>query len=142
MDLTSVEKSVEQVELEKKNKKDEENLRHLKEVEIYFIMKDYIDLLNKNVSLPQFKLKVIASGYQATNENLMLVFYVANKWREYFVDGLAKCIEEQWYNKMSKRISCNYMFIEVVKDYLYVAKYYIESPHTMKGDPHIFYHNV
>ena len=142
MDLTSVEKSVEQVELEKKNKKDEENLRHLKEVEIYFIMKDYIDLLNKNVSLPQFKLKVIASGYQATNENLMLVFYVANKWREYFVDGLAKCIEEQWYNKMSKRISCNYMFIEVVKDYLYVAKYYIESPHTMKGDPHIFFHNV
>ena len=142
MDLTCVEKSVEQVELEKKNKKDEENLRHLKEVEIYFIMKDYINLLNKNVSLPQFKLKVIASGYQATNENLMLVFYVANKWREYFVDGLAKCIEEQWYNKMSKRISCNYMFIEVVKDYLYVAKYYIESPHTMKGDPHIFYHNV
>ena len=142
MDLTCVEKSVEQVELEKKNKKDEENLRHLKEVEIYFIMKDYIDLLNKNVSLPQFKLKVITSGYQATNENLMLVFYVANKWREYFVDGLAKCIEEQWYNKMSKRISCNYMFIEVVKDYLYVAKYYIESPHTMKGDPHIFYHNV
>ena len=129
------------MELEEKNKKDEENLRHLKEVEIYFVMKDYIDLLNKNASLPQFRLKVIASGYQATNENLILVFYVANKWREYFIDCLAKYIGEQWSDKMSKRISCNYMFIEVVKDYLYVAKYYIESPHAIKGDLNIFYHN-
>ena len=141
MDLTCYEPTVEQKEAEEKNKQDEINLRYIKEVEPYFTMKNYINLLNKNACLPQLKLKVKLSGYQTTKENIVLVFYVANRWREYFIDGLAKCIEEQWEQKLSKRICCNYMFIEAVKDYLYVAKYYVESKHSIVGDLHIFYHN-
>ena len=95
MDLTCHEPSVAEKELEDQNKEDEKNLRHLKEVEIYFTMKNYIDLLNRNTCLPQFRPKVIASGYQTTEESIIIVFYVANKWQEYFIDGLAKCIEEK-----------------------------------------------
>ena len=138
MDLTCYEPTVEQKEAEEKNKKDTDDLRYIKEVELYFTMKEYIGLLNKNACLPQFRLKVTASGYQITRESIVLVFYVANKWKEYFIDGLAKCIKEQWEQKLSKRVCCNYMFIEVVKDYLYPAKYYIDSPHTITGDFYIF----
>ena len=95
MDLTCHEPSVAEKELEDQNKEDEKNLRHLKEVEIYFTMKNYIDLLNRNTCLPQFRPKVIASGYQTTEESIIIVFYVANKWQEYFIDGLAKFIEEK-----------------------------------------------
>ena len=116
MDLTCNEPSVAQKEMEEQNKKDADDLRYLKEVELYFTMKEYIDILNRNACIPQFKLKVIASGYQTTKENLIIVFYVANKWREYFVDGLAKCIEEKWEEMPSKRIVCNYMYIEAIKD--------------------------
>ena len=141
MGLTCHEPSVAEKELEVQNKKDEENLRHLTEVEIYVTMKNYIDLPNRNACLPQFRLKVIASGYQTTEESIIIVFYVANKWQEYFIDGLAKCIEEKWFETLSKRIVCNYMFIEVIKDFLYAIKYYIDSPHAIKGDLHLFYHN-
>ena len=141
MDLTCHEVSVEQKEVKDKNKKDAADLRYIKEVEIYFAMKNYIDILNKNAAIPQFKLNIIASGYRTTKHNVVHVFYVAKKWKEYFVDGLAKCIEENWEEKLSKRVCCDYVFIEVVKDYLYTAKYYIESEHTIDGDLHIFYHN-
>ena len=135
MDLTCYEPSVAEMEQKEEKQEKENDMKHIKEVELYFTMK------NENASLPQFKLKVIASGYQTMKENLIILFYVTNQRQDYFVDDMVKCIEEQWESNMSRRICCNYMFIEVVKDYLYCAKYYTESKHAIKGDLHIFYHN-
>ena len=47
---------------------------------IYFIMKDFLDILNANAILSEFKLKVIASGYQMTKTQLIIIFYIVNKW--------------------------------------------------------------
>ena len=90
MDLTCNEPSVAQKQMEEQNKKDADDLRYLKEVELYFTMKEHIDILNRNACIPHFKLKVIASVYQTTKENLIIVFYVANKWRNKFCRWLSK----------------------------------------------------
>ena len=53
-------------------------------------MKDFINILNQNAISLEFVLKIIASGYQTTKEQYIIIFYVVNKWERYFVDGLAK----------------------------------------------------
>ena len=72
-------------------KEDEERAnRYSAETKIYFNLKDFINILNQNAISPEFVLKIIASGYQTTKEQYIIVFYVVNKWERYFVDGLGK----------------------------------------------------
>ena len=75
-------------------KKPEENRKTIQEIEIYFEIKDYIDLLNREASLPELKLQVIASVYECTKDSFIIVFYVANKWNNYLIDRMAKCIKK------------------------------------------------
>ena len=123
-------------------KEDEERARRYSaETKIYFIMKDFINILNQNAISPEFVLKIIASGYQTTKEQYIIVFYVVNKWEGYFVDGLGKCIEENWKQKLNVDIECEYDHQEMLKDHLYIVRYFVKSQHQIDGDIHIFYHN-
>ena len=98
-------------------------------------------MLNREASLPELKLQVIASAYECTKDSFIIVFYVANKWNNYLINGMAKCIEEKYLGKISCAAVCEYMFIEVISNYLYAAKYYISSSHAYKGKLHMFHRN-
>ena len=124
---------------EKEN--EERAKRYSAETKIYFIMKDFINILNQNAISPEFVLKIITSGYQTTKEQYIIVFYVVNKWERYFVDGLAKCIEENWKQELNVDNECKYDHQEMLKDHLYMVRYFVKSQHQIDGDLHIFYHN-
>ena len=131
-----------EVDFSFEDKQDEERVkRYAAETKIYFIIKDFIDILNQNAILPEFKLKIIASGFQITKEQFIIIFYIVNKWQHYFVDGLAKCIEENWKQEVNKDITCDYDYQEILKDHLYLARYFVQSNHGVDGDVSLFYHN-
>ena len=65
MDLTCAEPKVDEAPVslvDADENKAEENRKTIQEIEIYFENKDYIDLLNRDASLPELKLQVIASA--------------------------------------------------------------------------------
>ena len=60
-----------EVDFSFQEKKDEERAkRYNAETKIYFIIKDFLDILNQNAILPEFKLKIIASGFQKTKKTV------------------------------------------------------------------------
>ena len=123
MDLACKEIDFNVEEIEQEILDEEREKRYTAETKIYFIMKDFINVLNLNAISPEFALKVVASDYQKTKEEFQIIFYVANKWERYFVDGLAKRIEENWAQELNVNIPCDYDLQEVLKDRLYVARY-------------------
>ena len=141
MDLTCKEVDFSVEEIEKEILEEERQKRYAAEIKIYFIMKDFINLLNLNAISPEFTVKVIASGYQKTKDEFQIIFYVANKWERYFVDALAKCIEENWVQELNVNLPCNYDLQEVLKGRLYVARYRIKSDHIVTSELSLFYHN-
>ena len=141
MDLTCKEVDFSVEEIEKEILEEERQKRYAAETKIYFIMKDFINILNLNAISPKFTLKVIASGYQKTKDEFQIIFYVANKWERYFVDGLAKCIEENWVQELNINLPCDYDLQEVLKDRLYVARYHVKSDHIVTSELSLFYHN-
>ena len=60
---------------------------------------------------------------------------------EIFIEGLAKCIEENWEHELNAQKRCDYTYIEVIKDKLYMVCYKVESDHYLERDLDIFYHN-
>ena len=58
-----------------------------------------------------------------------------------FLDGLAKFIEENWEVELNVKKRCDYTYIEVIKDMLYIANYKIESDHFIDRELNLFYHN-
>ena len=115
--------------------------RYTAETKIYLIMKDFINILNQNAISSEFVLKIIAWGYQTTKEQYMIIFYVVNKWERYFVDGLAKCIEENWKQELNVDIEYEYDHQKILKDHLYMVRYFVKSQRGIDGDVNIFYHN-
>ena len=104
-------------------------------------MKDFINILNQNAISPEFVLKIIAWGYQTTKEQYMIIFYVVNKCERYFVDELAKCIDENWKQVLNVDIECEYDHQEILKDHLYMVRYFVKSQCGIDGDVNIFYNN-
>ena len=49
--------------------------------------------------------------------------------------------KKKYLEKISRAAVCEYMFIEVISNYLYAVKYYISSSHAYKGKLHMFYRN-
>ena len=91
--------------------------------------------------MPEFKLKIIASGFKKTKKQFIMLFYIVNKWQHYFIDGLAKCIEENWKQELDQDINCDYDYQEILKNHLYMARYFVKSDHGIDGDVNLFYHN-
>ena len=75
MDLTCKEVDFSVEEIEKEILEEERQKRYTAETKIYFIMKDFINILNLNAISPEFTLKVIASGYQKTKDEFQIIFY-------------------------------------------------------------------
>ena len=128
-------------EIEKETLEEERAKRYAAEVKIYFIMKEFIKVLNQNAITPEFALKVIASGYRQTKDEYQIIFYVADEWQRYFVDGLAKCIEENWAKELNINVPCEYNLVEVLKDKLYVATYRVKGDHIVESNLFLCYHN-
>ena len=139
LDVTKIDFDVKEVELEILH--EERCRRYAAETKIYFIIKEFINTLNKNALSPLHTLKIIASGYRTTLSHFEIVTYSADKWKKYFIEGLAKCIEENWEHELGVQKRCDYTYVEVIKDILYMARYKIESNHYLERDLNIFYHN-
>ena len=128
LDVAKIDFDVEEVVLEILH--EERCRRYAAEAKIYFIIKEFINTLNKNALSPLHTLKIIASGYRATLSHFKIVTYSADKWKKYFIEGLAKCIEENWEHELGVQKRCDYTYVEVIKDMLYMARYKIESDHN------------
>ena len=105
------------------------------------MIKEFINILNKNALSPLHTLKIIASGYRRTLTHFEIITYSADKWKTYFIEGLAKCIKENWEHELNAQKRCEFTYVEVMKDMLYLAHYKIESDHYFESDLNIFYHN-
>ena len=67
-----------------------------KEIELYHHIKTYVSLLNKDASIEQAKLYIIASACECTLDSFIIVIYAAKKWKNFLLDGLSKYIEEKY----------------------------------------------
>ena len=88
MGLTCKEKVVdfEREEVEREILEEERVKRYSAEVKIYFLLKDYINVMNRNAITPEYTLKIVASGYKQTKDEFQIVLYSADEWKRYFVD--------------------------------------------------------
>ena len=139
LDVAKIDFDVKKVELEILH--EERCRRYAAETKIYFVIKEFINTLNKNAISPLHTLKIVASGYRTTLTHFEIVTYSADKWKKYFIEGLAKCIEEKWEHELNAQKRCDYTYIENIKDKLYMACYKVESDHYLERDLNIFYHN-
>ena len=128
-------------EVEKEILEEERVKRYTAEVKIYFALKEFMRVLNQNAITPEYTLKVVASGYKQTKDNYQIIVYSADEWKRYFIDGLAKIIEEHWQAELNMETECNYNLVEVLKDKLYVTTYTIKSDHIAESELNFFYHN-
>ena len=128
-------------ELEKEILEEERVKRYTAEVKIYFALKEFIRVLNQNAITPEYTLKAVASGYKQTKDDYKIIIYSAGKWKRYFIDGLAKIIEEHWQVELNMQAKCNFETIQVLKDRLYVTTNTIKSDHIAESEFNFFYHN-
>ena len=115
--------------------------RYTAEVKIYFALKEFIRVLNQNAITPEYALKVVASGYKQTKDDYQIIIYSADEWKRYFIDGLAKIIEEHWHAELNTQAEFNFETVQVLKDRLYVTTYTIKSDHITERKFNFFYHN-
>ena len=80
--------SVEKVEQE--ILEEERIRRYQAEVKIYFLMKDFMMVVNQNARSPEYTLKLIASGYIQTKKDFEIVYYSADRWTDTIVKGIGK----------------------------------------------------
>ena len=143
MDLICKEKVVDfdREEVEKEILEEERIKRYSAEVKIYFLLKDYINVMNRNAITHEYTLKIVASGYKQTKDEFQVVLYSADEWKRYFVDGLAKVLEEIWQAELNTTVTCDYNLVEILKNKLYVTTYRIKSDHIIESELQFFYHN-
>ena len=128
-------------EVEKEILEEERVKRYSAEVKIYFLITEFITVLNQNAITPEYTLKIVASGYEQIKEDFQIILYSADEWKRYFVDGLAKVLEDHWEAELKIKAECHYNLVEVIKDKSYVTTYKIKSDHITESDMHFFYHN-
>ena len=140
MDLACKETIVDfdRTEVEKEMLEEERAKRYSAEVKIYFMLKEYINVLNRNAITPEYTLKIIASGYKQTKDEYQIVIYSADEWKRNFVDGIAKILEEHWQSQLNMQTECHYNLVEIMKDKLYLTTYKIKSDHIVESDLHFF----
>ena len=143
MDLICKEKVVDfdREEVEKEILEEERIKRYSAEVKIYFLLKDYINVMKRNAITHEYTLKIVASGYKQTKDEFQVVLYSADEWKRYFVDGLAKVLEEIWQAELNTTVTCDYNLVEILKNKLYVTTYRIKSDHIIESELQFFYHN-
>ena len=139
IDDVQIDFDVKEVELEIWH--EERCKRYAAETKIYFLIKEFINILNMNATSPLHTLKIVASGYRTTKTHFEIVTYSADKWKKFFIEGLSKCIEENWESELGIKKCCDYTYIEVIKDMLYIANYKIESDHFIERELNLFSHN-
>ena len=77
VDVAKIDFDVKEVELEILH--EERWRRYAAETKIYFIIKEFINTLNKNALSPLHTLKIVASGYRTTLTDFEIVTYSADK---------------------------------------------------------------
>ena len=125
-------------QVEKEILEEERVKRYTAEVKIYFALKEFIGVLNQNAITPEYTLKVVASGYKQIKDDYQIIVYNADEWKRYFIDGLAKIIEEHWQAELNTQAECNFETVQVLKDRLYVTTYSIKSDHIAEGEFNFF----
>ena len=122
--------------------KEEEN-RVAKEIELYFDIKRYLTLLNKEASIEEAKLYVISSGFFCRLNKYIFVVYPAKQWKRFLLDSFAKYVEEKYQEKLNGwSIPCEYNVFVVVPDLLYCYEFLIESRHTKVMPLKMYYHDA
>ena len=137
--MANVDFSVEKVE---KEILEEERLRRYQaEVKIYFLMKEFIMVMNQNAPSAEYCLKLITSGYRQTKKEYEIVFYSADRWSNNIIDGINKVIEEKWTDELKLKANCDYNLLEIVKKKLHLTTFTIKSDHVLETDLNLFYYH-
>ena len=124
----------------KKQEKEDEKVSN--EIELFNFLKNYIDVLNREKTCQNGRLKVITTGMACEVTNFSFIIYAARRWPNFLVDGFAKYIEEK-YDEIVQRwtIPCEFIVTEAVPAHLYMYRFLIDSMHE-RHISKLFYHNV
>ena len=78
------------------------------EIKIFFMFKEYINLLNFQSDIPVFNLKIIAFAYKIRKSYFEILIYTASRWKQNFVLGICKTLEEYWFQEVQEEVKVQY----------------------------------
>ena len=146
--LDSVIKEEYNIEFEIKtlvDKMGEENMkskRLIGEIKIFFMLQDYLKVINACSITPSFILKIVCLTYRKKKEHFEIVIYSADKWQQYFVSGISNILEENWIVEVGEEVTIDYSHSEIMKDKLYISVFLIPSKHLQESEMEFFYNNI
>ena len=121
-------------ELENKINKEERRIEDEKqkhkrlsnEVKIFFMLREYLNAINAHMLMPQCKLKIIAMAYRQKKIFFEIIIYSADKWQNYFINGLRNILKENWLTEIGEDQKIELEQTEIVKDGIYTTAYLIK----------------
>ena len=128
--------------LQKNEEDNKKSKRWSGEVKIFFMLRDYLKVLNSCAITPQFELKIVALAYRKTKTHFEITIYSADKWQHYFVSGISNILVEHWINEVGEEAFIDYNEIEIIKNRLYITTFLIPSEHTEDSLIAFFYNNI
>ena len=137
----NVEFEIKKIE-EKVKEETKKSMRYAGEIKIFFMLRDYVNMINACAITPSFTLKVVAFAYKLRKNYSEILIYTADRWQQYFVSGLAKILEEHWLEEIQETVTAQYSHIEIVNQKLYVTNYLIPSEHLLEGQLEFVYNNI
>ena len=128
--------------LQKNEEENKKSKRWSWEVKIFFMLRDYLKVLDSCAITPQYQLNIVALAYRKTKTHFEITIYSADKWQHYFVSGISNILVEKWINEVGEEafIDCNE--IKIIKSRLYITTFLIPSEHTEDGLIEFFYNNI
>ena len=111
------------------------------EVKIFFMLREYLNAINAHTLMPQCKLKIIAMAYRQKKIFFEIIIYSADKWQNYFINGLRNILKENWLSEIGEDQKIELEQTEVIKDKIYTTTYLIKSKHHENNNLQFFYNN-
>ena len=129
---------------EEEKRIEEEKQKHRRlsnEVNIFFMLREYLNAINAHTLMPQCKLKIIVMAYRQKKYFFEIIIYSADKWQNYFINRLRNILKENWLSEIGEDQKIDLEPTEIVKDRIYATTYLIKSKHDENNPLNFFYNN-
>ena len=135
-------RTLEQKIQEEEQKIKEENKKSNRwsgEIKNFFMIRDYLNVINNCAITPTYKLKIVALAYRKTKQHFEIKIYTADKWQQYFIAGISNILAEHWIQEVGEEVFVDYNQSEIIKDKIYISTFLIPPEHLEDGELQFFY---
>ena len=136
--LKNLEQKIQEEERRIREEK-KKSVRWSSEINFFFMVRDYLNVVNSCAITPNYKLKIVALAYRKTKQNFEISIYTADKWQYYFLSGIRNILIEHWIQEVGEEINVNFDQKEIIVDKLYISTFLIASEHLEDGELQFFY---